>query len=869
MSGLCCASIKHCGGPLRPRFFADMKFKLIIAALFATLSAQAQSGDKAGEVQRLLVPEHLIPPAPVLTPEEALKSFQLKPGFRIEIVAAEPLVNTPVAMEFDPDGRLWVVEMTGYMPNPDGIGEDEPTGSIVVLEDTDGDGRMDKRTVFLDKLVMPRAITLVPGGVLVAEMPNLWFCRDTDGDLKCDEKTAIATDYVQGDIKNPEHNANGLMWGLDNWIYSANYTTRFRHTDGTWRREPTVFRGQWGLSQDDFGRQVYDSNSDQLRIDLVPAEYLLRNPNHASRSGINVDPVRSQLTFPARVNPGVNRGYQKGVLREDGFLARFTAACGPAIYRGDNFPPEFLGNAFVCEPSGNLVKRNILEEKDGIVTGRFAYPDSEFLTSTDERFRPVNAYNGPDGALYVVDMYRGLIQHRIYLTTYLRGQVESRNLQTPVNLGRIYRIVHEGKPLNRAPKLAKAGAPELVQALEHPNGWVRDTAQRLLVGQRNDAVVADLQKLALSEKPVTSRVHALWTLDGMGKVDAKLIRNALATGEPKVQVAALRIADANPDLHPELEADVLALTANAAPEVEWQLAFSLGNYPSPAAFKKLAELAVHRAESVYLRDAALSGVGGREVEFLKAVLAHEGVGETTSPLLQALAAAIVKEARPERIASLLALAAGQSQQNSSLGLALLNGAAANLPRAQAGRPAPKINALELGAEPEGLIALRQTADPAIRETLAKLDPLFTWPGKAATGTEVRPLNETERQWFTLGKELYSISCGACHQPHGNGQEGLAPPLAGSEWVTGSEERLIRIALHGMMGPVTVKDKKWDMIMPGLGIFEDEQIAGILTYIRREWGNTADPVTPASVKKVRDQYPDRDDLWTEAELLKID
>ena len=507
-----------------------MKLKFIIAALLSTLAAQAQNGDKAGEVQKSLVPEHLIPSAPVLTPAQALQSFQLKAGFRIELVAAEPLINTPVAMQFDPDGRIWVVEMTGYMPNPDGVGEDQPTGSVAVLEDTDADGRMDKRTVFLDGLVMPRAICLVQGGVLVAEMPNLWFCKDTNGDLKCDEKKSIATDYVQGDIKNPEHNANGLLWALDNWIYSANYTTRFRNTNGEWRREPTAFRGQWGLSQDDFGRLVYNSNSDQLRIDLIPGEYLLRNANYTAKAGVNVDPVGSQVTYPVRVNPGVNRGYQTGVLKEDGRLAKFTAACGPVVYRGDNFPAEFLGNAFVCEPSANLIKRNMLTEQDGIVTGQFAYPDSEFLTSTDERFRPVNAYNGPDGALYLVDMYRGLIQHRIYLTTYLRGQIESRNLQAPVNLGRIYRVVHEGKSLNRAPKMAAASSAELVKALEHPNGWVRDTAQRLLVEKRDASAASALKQLALAAKPVTTRLHAWWTLDGLGQLDVGAIRGALASG---------------------------------------------------------------------------------------------------------------------------------------------------------------------------------------------------------------------------------------------------------------------------------------------------------------------------------------------------
>ena len=238
--------------------------------LFVALAtpAFAQKGDKAGEVQKLLVPKELIPPAPVLAPEQALKSFKVQPGFHVEIVAAEPLINDPIALNFDPDGRIWAIEYTGFMPNVDGTGEHVPVCNIVVLEDTDGDGRMDKRTVFLDKLIMPRALCLVGGGVIVAEPPKLWFCRDTDGDGKSDEKTELAKDYASGaDPKNGskaahEHSSNGLLWSLDNWIYSANHTTRFRWRDGELERSPTAFRGQWGITQDDFGRLFYNSNSD-------------------------------------------------------------------------------------------------------------------------------------------------------------------------------------------------------------------------------------------------------------------------------------------------------------------------------------------------------------------------------------------------------------------------------------------------------------------------------------------------------------------------------------------------------------------------------------------------------------------------------
>src|SRR5438874_6752338 len=222
------------------------------ALIAAAVPLHAQRGDKGHTNQPLRVARENIPPAPALTPEQALKTFKLQPGFRIELVASEPLVEAPIAISFDPDGRLWVLEMRGFMPNVDGAGERDIPGRVVLLEDTDNDGRMDKSTVFLDNLIMPRALAAVNGGVLVAEPPKLWFCRDTDGDGKCDQKIEVASDY--GDPKNPEHTANGLVWDIDNCIYSLYHPSRYRLSNGKFIRESDINRAQWGLAHDDFGR---------------------------------------------------------------------------------------------------------------------------------------------------------------------------------------------------------------------------------------------------------------------------------------------------------------------------------------------------------------------------------------------------------------------------------------------------------------------------------------------------------------------------------------------------------------------------------------------------------------------------------------
>jgi glucose/arabinose dehydrogenase len=292
-------------------------------------------------------------PVGFLSAEDAIKTMKLPKGLRVEVVACEPMVQHPVAMAFDADGRMWVAEMRSYMPDYEGNGEKQPLGRISILEDTDGDGRADKSTIFMDKLVLPRAICPVRDGALVAVPPKLLFVRDTNGDGRADQQTVLAEDYgIRG---NPEHQPNGLMPAMDNWIYNAGYDKRLRFIDGKWVLDVVPDLGQWGITQDDWGRLYFNNNSDQLRGAMISPHYANRNPRYRAES-VNWQIVKDQSSWPAH-DTAFNRGYMKNMRREDGTLARVTAACGPVIYRGTLFPKEYWGNAFVCEPTGNLIKR--------------------------------------------------------------------------------------------------------------------------------------------------------------------------------------------------------------------------------------------------------------------------------------------------------------------------------------------------------------------------------------------------------------------------------------------------------------------------------------------------------------------------------
>lgn len=321
--------------------------------------------------------------APVLQPAAALASFRLPEGYRVEMVAAEPLVQDPVAIDFDAEGRMYVAEMRGYMPNLAGEGEDRRIGRIVVLEDVDDDGTMDRKTVFMDSLVLPRSVKVLSNGVLVAATPNLWLARDTNGDLTADTVVLLRDDYGNPQ-SNPEHNANGLLWGMDNWIHSANFAGQFRLQGGEFLFRPVPSQGQWGVSMDEYGRLYRNSNSDPLRADLIPSHYAQRNAGRGGLRGVYERLTANVPVWPVRPTPGVNRGYQERVLRDDLTLAEYTAAGSPTAYLGDRLPAELRNNVFVAEAAGNVVGRFIVsEEGDGMLSARPAHERSDFLASTD------------------------------------------------------------------------------------------------------------------------------------------------------------------------------------------------------------------------------------------------------------------------------------------------------------------------------------------------------------------------------------------------------------------------------------------------------------------------------------------------------
>ncbi len=615
-------------------------------------------------------------------PAEALKTFQLRPGFHIELVAAEPLIRDPVAMAFDEFGRIYVVEYPEF--NEYAFKPPKPSGAIKLLEDKDDDARYEKSTTFLDKVAFPTSVICYDGGVFIGAAPDVLYCKDTDGDGRADVRkkvlTGFARDFAGGGLLNSFH------WGLDNRIHIATSFAggEIRRADRpddeavsvrsrgmvfdprTGDFELTSGGGQHGMGIDDFGRKFLCSNVHPMQLLMYDGRYIARNPLFAPpAAAVNIN-GEGRLAKLHRISPlepwRIERSKTVAASRPDDEGSRpgglFTSSSGITIYRGDAWPEEYHGNLFVGEVTNNLVYRAKLEsDRLGLVALR-ADKDVEFLASTDIWYRPVQFANGPDGNLFVVDMYRELIEGAAFVP---KRMLEKIDPASGTDRGRIYRIVYVGQadqPVARTTtdRLGSLCYDELVGLLEHPNGWHRDTAARLLYERQDRRAATELKKLAANSKLPVARVHAMCALDGLGQLSSEIVLPRLADSHPDVRIHALRLAESIVSDAPELRAKMYSMTDDDNPRVRYQLAFSLGAVLSCLPRNEaLAQLAVNHAESPWMRTAVQSSLAHGAGDILSALSSKQKfrTSDEGQRMLGSLAAQIGAGGRSSEIALLL------------------------------------------------------------------------------------------------------------------------------------------------------------------------------------------------------------------------
>jgi mono/diheme cytochrome c family protein len=492
--------------------------------------------------------------------------------------------------------------------------------------------------------------------------------------------------------------------------------------------------------------------------------------------------IGSNAVFPGRVTPGLNRayisshnGYSSNTIDPKTFkLTNATGACGPVIYRGNNLPSSVNGNGFVCESSAQLIKMIGVEDKDGTLKGSHPLDNRDFLTSTDERFRPVNMYNAPDGSLYILDMYHGIIQHKTYMTTYLRAQTLSRGLEGPgYGHGRIYRIRSASKPLAKVEDLTKASDIDLIKKLDSPIGAVRDLAQKELIDRPSDPKPI-IEALATGAAGELTSIHLIWTLEGLGALKAEHLVGALTSTNEELVSSALYAALSMTDSElMKLEASTAAVKATAmtAPYKARVLAAT----PSPLAQEALVSLLEEHHKISLVREAAISGLSGTAILFDKV---------------------------------------------------------------NKGRFSEK--------------SFDKWLQESKRGPQKQIDPKTLLKGEHLAS-------------FMRGEKLYSTTaaCIGCHGQDGAGLPNLGPQLDGSDWVTGSEDRLVKILIHGLTGPILINGKTFtpQAFMPGLGVnpsINDGDIADISTFIRANWTNRASKITESTVTAIRRETSERSD-----------
>lgn len=566
-----------------------------------------------------------------LSPEQSLAAFQLEPGLRIELVAAEPMVIDPVAIAWDERGRMYVVEDRDYPTGPP-TGQ-PPGGRVVLLEDTTGDDRFDRRTVFADGLTFPNGVMCWKGGVYVTCAPNLFYFKDTDGDGVADVKEIVFKGFQ--DLSTTQLRVSHPTLNLDNWIYltsgltaakviSPAYPERppvvLNRVDGRFRPgtadiEPSAGTAQFGQTFDRFGRKFLCSNRNHIQHVVMTLRHLKRNP-HLSFSEVAHDIPEHGAA--CRVYP-----LSANIVTAASHGGYITSASGVMIYDGTALPDAYRGNSFVCESAANLVHRDVLAPNGVTFTATRAFPTNEFLASPDDWFRPVNLTVGPDGALYVCDMYRKTIEHPDYLPEAVRNVTD---FESGNDMGRIYRVTRdEGvqySVVSVQKRLAEGSVKQLCSELEHPNAWWRMTAHRLLLERNDPAAVPLLQSLAGNADAPETRIHALHLLERQNALTDSQIERAMKDRHPAVREHAIQLAETRLARSPALAAPLLKLASDPDTRVRFQCALALGEWNDDRIVPALIAIVTRRLDDKWTRAAVLTAIGQREQKFMDALLAE-------------------------------------------------------------------------------------------------------------------------------------------------------------------------------------------------------------------------------------------------------
>ncbi|MEM6843681.1 MAG: PVC-type heme-binding CxxCH protein [Bacteroidota bacterium] len=611
--------------------------------------------------------------------QQALGTLQVTDGFSVELFASEPLIADPVAMEIDEYGRLYVVEMHGYPLDTEG------SGKIKILTDTNSDGLPDESTTFAEGLILPTGIMRWKEGVLVTDAPDVLYLADTTGDNVADVREVVLTGFARS---NPQHNLNSPVYGLDNWIYLAHegtISTKFFHeqfggegqtvtfsshpevqlptnADGrnvrfrpdTYELEMMSGESQFGQTFDHWGHQILTSNANHLFHEVLANRYIQRNPVLAIADATEYLPTYGPgaEVFPITQNP------EHQLLTDVGTI---TSSCGVTWYLGDLFPEEYQQVTFIAEPVHNLVHADLIEPKGATFEANRLLEEQEFLASTDSWFRPVNFYVGPDGALYVMDYYRQIIEHPEWMSEEVN---QSGALYNGTDQGRIYRVVPEGKNIDKFLDNLNVGSlpsKQLVSLLENPNLWWRKTAQRLLIDRRAQEVREALETIVTTSKSAVGRLHALWTLDGLNTLSEPIIKQALTDEEAGIRENAIKLAEIHWNEFPNLKSELLTLRNDSDAKVRFQLLCSLGSLNGPDAQSVSQKLLAEDIGDKWVQYAALSSPQGNQhwLAFAKQHLTNN-LSKAEASFVQKLGALIGLSGNPDEIAEVIQTANQES-----------------------------------------------------------------------------------------------------------------------------------------------------------------------------------------------------------------